>query len=68
MLKIPGVEAMLDAWHSKPQRAGEYTDIFDMCRSKLKDPDGKIFFSNFPTEKTGPKGELQIGVNLGLDW
>jgi hypothetical protein len=70
MLKIPGVEAMLDAWHSKPRRAGKYTDIFDgdMCRLKLKDPDGKIFFLNFPTEKTGPKGELRIGVNLGLDW
>lgn len=70
ILKIPGVESLLDTWRSKPRRAGEYTDIFDgdMCRSKLKGPDGKIFFSNLPTEKLGPNGELRIGINLGLDW
>ncbi|KAG0693068.1 hypothetical protein DFH29DRAFT_881751 [Suillus ampliporus] len=50
MLKIPGLEAILDDWRSKPRSVGTYTDIFDgdMCRKKLKDPDGKLFFSNSP--------------------
>ena len=39
-----------------------------MCRSKLKDPDGKVFFSNGTGEANGPNRELQIGVNLGIDW
>ncbi|KAG1727962.1 uncharacterized protein EDB91DRAFT_1086263 [Suillus paluster] len=39
MLKILGVEAVLDEWHSKPRRAGEYTDIFvfaSRCRCYLR--------------------------------
>ncbi|KAG0701855.1 hypothetical protein DFH29DRAFT_999846 [Suillus ampliporus] len=70
MLKIPGLEAILDDWRSKPRSVGTYTDIFDgdMCRKKLKDPDGKLFFSNSPGEKSGPNDELRIGVNLGIDW
>lgn len=70
LLKIPGLEALLDAWRMKPRIAGQYTDIFDgaMCRTKLKDPNGKLFFSNLPHEKNGPDDELRIGVNLGLDW
>jgi hypothetical protein len=70
ILKVPGVEAVLDQWRTKPRSPGKYTDIFDgdMCRTKLKDPSGKLFFSNLPDEKTGPNGELRIGVNLGVDW
>lgn len=70
ILKIPGLEAVLDGWRSKPREIGMYTDIFDgdMCRKKLKGPDGRLFFSNDPGEKNGPNGELRIGVNLGVDW
>jgi hypothetical protein len=70
MLKIPGLEAVLDDWRCKPRSPGQYNDIFDgaMCRTKLKGPNGKLFFSNLPHEKNGPDGELRIGVNLGVDW
>ncbi|KAG1838222.1 hypothetical protein F4604DRAFT_1941651 [Suillus subluteus] len=70
LLKIPGLEAVLDGWRSKPRTIGKYTDIFDgdTCRTKLKGPDGKLFFSNLPHEQHGPDGELRIGVNLGADW
>ncbi|KAG2029354.1 hypothetical protein BDR03DRAFT_1018499 [Suillus americanus] len=70
LLKIPGLEAVLDGWHSKPRTIGKYTDIFDgdTCHTKLKGPDGKLFFSNLPHEQHGPDGELRIGVNLGAYW
>ncbi|KAG2059487.1 hypothetical protein BDR06DRAFT_967985 [Suillus hirtellus] len=70
LLKIPGLEAVLDGWCSKPRTIGKYTDIFDgdTCRTKLKGPDGKLFFSNLPHEQHGPDGELCIGVNLGANW
>jgi len=70
ILKIPGLEALLDQWHQKPRQSGVYTDIFDgeICRNHLKDPAGKLFFSNSPHEHHGPNGELRIGVNLGVDW
>jgi hypothetical protein len=70
VLKIPGIEALLDNWRIKPRRLGEYGDIFDgnMCRLHLKAPDGGLFFTNLPCERNGPHGELRIGVNLGVDW
>jgi hypothetical protein len=70
MLKIPGLEAILDGWRLKPRSVGTYMDIFDgdMCHKKLKDPDGHLFFSNRPGDKTGPDSKLHIGVNLGVDW
>lgn len=70
LLKIPGLEAVLDGWRSKPRTVGTYTDIFDgaVCRTKLKSPDGNLFFLNLPHENNGPNGELHIGVNLGVDW
>jgi hypothetical protein len=70
LMKIPGIEALLDQWRTKPRSPGEYGDIFDgsMCRLKLKAPDGTLFFSNLPHEKNGPGGELRIGVNMGVDW
>jgi hypothetical protein len=70
LLQLPGVEALLDEWRFKPRVPGEYGDIFDgaVCRSKLKAPDGSLFFSNLPNKKNGPNGELRIGVNLGIDW
>lgn len=70
LLKIPGLEAVLDEWRTKDRKLGEYIDIFDgaVCRTKLKAPDGKLFFSNNADEKNGPGGELRIGVNLGVDW
>ena len=70
VLKIPGIEALLDDWRAKPRVPGEYGDIFDgdMCRLKLRSPDGTLFFSNRPHERRGPNDELRIGVNLGVDW
>ena len=70
ILQVPGVEALLDEWRKKPRKMGEYTDIFDgnICRNRLRAPNGSLFFSNLPHEKNGPHGELRIGVNLGLDW
>ena len=70
MLRIPGMESLLDGWREKPRVLGEYQDIFDglVCHEKLKGPDGKLFFSNKPDECKGPNGELRIGVNLGVDW
>ncbi|KIJ15283.1 hypothetical protein PAXINDRAFT_11822 [Paxillus involutus ATCC 200175] len=70
LLKIPGLEAVLDEWQTKVQKPGEYIDIFDgdICRTRLKGPNGKLFFSNKDNEKQGPNGELCIGVNLGIDW
>jgi hypothetical protein len=70
ILRVPGVEALLDEWRKKPRKTGEYIDIFDgsICRTKLQAPDGSLFFSNLPHENHGPDGELRIGVNLGLDW
>jgi hypothetical protein len=70
VLKVPGIEALLDQWREKPRVNGEYTDIFDgeMCRTRLKGPDGKLFFSNLPNERHGPDNELRLGVNLGVDW
>ncbi len=52
ILKVPGVESLLDDWQIKPRNPGEYGDIFDgrMCREKLKAPDGTLFFSNCPHE------------------
>ncbi|KIK79293.1 hypothetical protein PAXRUDRAFT_161651, partial [Paxillus rubicundulus Ve08.2h10] len=70
LLKIPGLEAVLDAWRGYARHPGEYIDIFDgaVCRTRLKGPDGKLFFSNNEDEKQGPNGELHLGVNLGVDW
>ncbi|KIO11445.1 hypothetical protein M404DRAFT_126669, partial [Pisolithus tinctorius Marx 270] len=69
ILKIPGIEATLDEWRDKPRKPGMYTDIFDgnICRTKLKGPDGNLFFSNQTNERGGPNGELRLGVNLGVD-
>ncbi|KIK81370.1 hypothetical protein PAXRUDRAFT_35886 [Paxillus rubicundulus Ve08.2h10] len=70
LLKIPGLEAVLDEWQTKVQKQGEYIDIFDrdICCTKLIGPNGKIFFSNKDNEKQGPNGKLHIGVNLGINW
>ena len=70
LLKVPGVEALLDEWRKRPRNIGEYGDIFDgeVCRLKLRAPDGSLFFTNLPHEMNGPRGELRIGVNLGIDW
>jgi hypothetical protein len=70
LLRVPGVKALLDEWHQTPQKLGHYDDIFDgkVCQLDLKAPDGSLFFSNLPHQKHSPGGELQIGVNLGVDW
>ncbi|KIN93403.1 hypothetical protein M404DRAFT_171305 [Pisolithus tinctorius Marx 270] len=69
ILMIPGVEDVLDGWRGKSCLPGIYTDIFDgsICRTKLKGPDGKLFFSNDWNERHGPNNELCLGVNLGVD-
>ncbi|KAN0074465.1 hypothetical protein V8E55_011877 [Tylopilus felleus] len=62
LLAIPGLEKALDEWQTKPCTPGQYQDIFngDMCHSKLKDPDGKIFFSNGTGEANGPNGSFEL--------
>jgi hypothetical protein len=46
LLKVPGVEALLDEWRKRPWNIGEYGDIFDgeVCHLKLRAPDGSLFF------------------------
>jgi len=70
ILSNPGIEALLNNWCTKPRNPEEYSDIFNgrMCRLKLRAPDGSLFFSNRHHEGTGPDNELQIGVNLSVDW
>jgi hypothetical protein len=70
LLKIPGLESVLDDLPVKPRKPGEYIDIFDgaMCCTKLKGPNSNLFFSNTSHESKGPNGELRLGVNLGIDW
>ena len=70
ILRVPGIEVLLDEWRLKDRSPGKYIDIFDgkICCTALKGPNGKFFFSNLPSEKHGPQGELHIGVNLGIDW
>jgi len=70
VLKIPGIKALLDNWHTKPRKSREYEDIFDgdMCHVHLKAPNGSKFFSNLHHKRQGPGGELRIGVNLEVDW
>jgi len=70
LLKVPSIEVLLDDWCKKPQKLGEYGDIFDgdVCCLKLRAPDGSLFFSNLPHEMNGLVGELWIGVNLGVNW
>ncbi|KIN94203.1 hypothetical protein M404DRAFT_35270 [Pisolithus tinctorius Marx 270] len=70
ILKIPGIEATLEQWRAKPRMSGTYMDIFDgdFCCTKLKGPDGKLFFSNSADERHGLNGELRLSVNLGVDW
>ncbi|KIN96499.1 hypothetical protein M404DRAFT_33208 [Pisolithus tinctorius Marx 270] len=69
ILMIPGIEDVLDGWRGKSCSPGIYMDIFDgsICRTKLKGPDGKLFFSNDWNEQHGPNNELCLGVNLGVD-
>ncbi|KAH7918292.1 hypothetical protein BV22DRAFT_1134692 [Leucogyrophana mollusca] len=45
IIKVPGVEQLLDAWRTKTRTPGRYTDIFNgaMCRTKLQDPAGQPF-------------------------
>ena len=70
LLKVPGIEALLDEWRKRPMNIGKYGNIFDgeVCRVKLRAPNGTPFFSNLPHKKNGPQGELRIGVNLRVDW
>ncbi len=46
LLKVPGVEVLLNDWHKKPQKLGKYGDIFDgdVCHIKLRAPNGTLFF------------------------
>ncbi len=54
ILRVPGVEALLDEWCKKPRKMGEYTDIFDgnICRNKLQAPDGSLFFFRISCMRT----------------
>ncbi|EIW82014.1 hypothetical protein CONPUDRAFT_72351 [Coniophora puteana RWD-64-598 SS2] len=69
LLKLPGIEGLLDAWRVKEQAQGTYMDTCDGEVTKcLKDPAGKPFFLNAFNKRNGSHGELRIGVNLSLDW
>lgn len=64
ILNVPGMEEVLEEWRSRPRSPGEMVDIFDgdVCKT-IPGPDGRPFFEN-PRHK----GELRIGLSLGLDW
>ncbi|KAG1832559.1 hypothetical protein DFJ58DRAFT_848009 [Suillus subalutaceus] len=67
---IPGLEATLDSWRSKPRTSSEYTYIIDgdVSRVNLKAPDGTLFFfSNCPDKPEGPNKELCQGINLVIE-
>ena len=63
LLKVPGVEALLDEWRQKPRQSGHYTDIFDgkVCRLDLKAPDGCLFFRIFHIRKMALMGNCGSG-------
>jgi hypothetical protein len=67
ILRVPGVEALLDAWRKKPRKTGEYIDIFDgnICRNRLRAPDGSLFFSNLSHENHGPMPSSGLVSILG---
>ncbi|KAL4071542.1 hypothetical protein V8B97DRAFT_2023703 [Scleroderma yunnanense] len=69
ILMIPGVEKSLDAWHTCLCTPSHYSDIFDgdICQTKLKAPDGSLFFANSPQDSCRLNGELQISITLGID-
>jgi hypothetical protein len=69
LLAVPGVEVELDKWRSAGRKPGVYKDIYDgnICKD-LKGHDGQRFFRNNSADRTGPNGELRIGVTLGVDW
>ena len=60
ILKIPGVEALLNEWRTKPHNSGVYGDIFNgrMCRLKLRALDNSLFFSNSLHKNHGPNNKL----------
>ena len=68
VLKIPGIKALLDNWHTKPCKSGEYKDIFDgnMCCIHLKAPNGMAALS-FQISITKDKG-LVGSSELGSIW
>jgi hypothetical protein len=71
LLKVPSIEALLDEWCKRPQNIGKYGDIFDreVCCLKLRASDSSLFFfTNLPYEMNESQRELQIGVNLRIDW
>lgn len=63
----PGLEDVVDDWRKQKRTEGVYKDIWDgrVCK-ELKGDDGLPFFRHDLPEM--PKGELRIGVTLGIDW
>lgn len=69
ILGLPGMEGLLDAWRDTPRQTGTYKDIFDgKVAQEVLGADGLPFFRNASSDKSGPNGELRIGVTLGVDW
>jgi hypothetical protein len=55
VLKILGIEALLDNWQSKQCLSRDYSNIFDgeMCCLHLKAPDSSLFFQIFLIKEMG---------------
>ncbi|KAF7366659.1 hypothetical protein MSAN_00923800 [Mycena sanguinolenta] len=69
LLQIPGMEDELakSTDRAKSSIRGKWTNIFDgkVCQ-ELPTADGSRFF--FPSDEELARGELRIGVTLGVDW
>lgn len=69
LLSLHGLEDILDSWRTRTREPGVMNDIFDGNIAKnVLGPDGRPFFRHNESGKTGPDGELRIGLTLGVDW
>lgn len=69
LLSLHGFEDVVDDWRTKTRQAGVMNDIFDgQIAKNVLGPDGRPFFRHDETGRTGPDGELRLGLTLGVDW
>ncbi len=69
LLQIEGMEELLDQWRKRRRTPGQLCDVFDgMVPQGLLGPDGRLFFENGPDLARGPRGELRVGLQWGVDW